>query len=98
MTLLCRQNNALSNARSKSEQLGLAWHVYQDKNMISYILVASTSLADDKASVFLRSLSAQLYEANSSFKKNPQSIDSLQAEASAIINELQANFDKTASA
>ena len=66
--------------------------------MISYILVTSPRLADEKAFVYLRSLSAQLYETNAAFKKNPQSIDSLQQEASKIIAELQQNFDKTASA
>ena len=71
MTLLCRQNNALTGARSKSEQMGYAWHIYQDKNMISYILVTHSKFPDEKATSFLRQLSDQLYESCAEFKKNP---------------------------
>jgi|APCry1669190731_1035312.scaffolds.fasta_scaffold409227_1 hypothetical protein len=39
--------------------------------MICYIVVTRESVSDEKANEFLKSLSAQLYEQNSDFKKNP---------------------------
>lgn len=85
MTLLCRQNNAVTSSRAKSEQMGFAWHILMDKNMILYIMVSHTRLADDRAGRFLQQLSGQLYEQNAEFKKNPQTIESLEGEARGII-------------
>lgn len=94
MTLLCRQNSAVHGTRTKSEHMGYSWHIYQDRNMICYILVTHSSLQDEVATEFLKSLSTQLYEQNSDFKKNPQSITSLDTQAKHIINELQSRFGK----
>ena len=63
--------------------------------MICYILVTHAGLSDEVASDFLKALSAQLYEQNADFKKNPQSITSLDTQAKHIINDLQAKFGKT---
>ena len=95
MTLLCRQNNSMGGERSKSEFKGYAWHIYQDRNLICYILVTKKTFADEGATSFLRQLSATLYEKSPEFKKNPQNISTLQSEANHIILELQQNFGKT---
>lgn len=46
--------------------------------MILYVLVTHVSMPDDKATHFLRMLSAQLYEFSSEFKRNPQQVSSLE--------------------
>jgi hypothetical protein len=71
MTLLCRQNNATNQTRSKSDHLGYSWHIMQDRNLICYILVCSQQFADEDATLFMKSLSTALYEQSSEFKKNP---------------------------
>ena len=71
MTLLCRQNQAVSGSRQKTEHLGFSWHIYQDKNMISYIIVSHQNLPDEYATNFLRQLSSILYERHVDFRQNP---------------------------
>ena len=74
MTLLCRQNQTVQGARTKSDHMGFSWHIFQDKNMISYIIVSHSDLPDEYATNFLRSLSSILYDRHSDFKSNPQTI------------------------
>ena len=52
MQLLSRQSQSVST--QKCEQLGFAWHIYQDRNLISYILVSDVGLPDEYAMTFLR--------------------------------------------
>ena len=94
LTLLCRQNSLINGTRQKSEQMGYAWHIIQDKNMICYILVTSKEMPDEVASSFLKNLSNQLYESSWEFKSNPQSISTLEVEAKTIIDGLQTNLGK----
>ena len=93
MTLLCRQNNQVVGSRQKSVHLNYAWHMYQDKNMISYTIVTHSDFPDEYAHNFLRGLSTMLYERSPEFKKNPQSIQTLDTMARHVIHELQASFD-----
>mmetsp|Transcript_39557 Transcript_39557/g.51823 ORF Transcript_39557/g.51823 Transcript_39557/m.51823 type:complete len:122 (+) Transcript_39557:53-418(+) len=74
LTLLCRQSNQVMGARQKSVHLNMAWHMFQDKNMISYVIVTHADFPDEYAHNFLKGLSNMLYERSSEFKKNPQSI------------------------
>ena len=50
---------------------------------------------DEQATQFMKQLSQALYERSSEFKKNPQDVATLQAQANVIILELQAGFSKT---
>jgi len=71
MTLLCRQNNQISGSRSKTEHMGFSWHLFQDKNMISYVIVTHNDLHDEHATNFLRGLSSLLYDRHADFRANP---------------------------
>lgn len=46
MTLLTRQSNQVGSSRSKSVYLGFAWHMHQDRNMISYVIVTHMDFPD----------------------------------------------------
>ncbi len=48
--------------------------MYQDKNMISYVIVTHSSFPDEFAFNFLQGLSNMLYERSPEFRKNPQGI------------------------
>ena len=93
MMLLCRQNNQVVAARGKSVHLNMAWHTYQDHNMISYVIVTHCSFPDEYANNFLKGLANMLYERNPEFKKNPQIIASLDTMARHVILELQSSFN-----
>ena len=93
MMLLCRQNNQVVGTRAKSSHLNFSWHLYQDRNMISYVIVTHSSFPDEYANNFLKGLSNMLYERNAEFRKNPQGISSLDTMARHVIVELQASFD-----
>lgn len=93
MTLLCRQTNQVAGTRAKTQHLGYAWHIFQDRNMISYVIVTSGAYPDAFANNFLRGLSNMLYERNADFKKNPNGIQSLDTLARHVIVELQSSFD-----
>ena len=73
--------------------MNFAWHMFQDRNMISYIIVTHLDFPDQYANNFLKGLSNMLYERNAEFRKNPMGIQSLDAMARHVIMELQASFD-----
>ena len=93
MTLLCRQNNQVTGSRQKTIHLNFAWHMFQDRNMISYTIVTHTDFPDQFANNFLKGLSNMLYERSPEFKKNPHGIETLDTMARHVIHELQASFD-----
>ena len=93
MNLLCKQNNQVVGARAKTVHMNFAWHMFQDRNMISYIIVTHLDFPDQYANNFLKGLSNMLYERNAEFRKNPMGIQSLDAMARHVIMELQASFD-----
>ena len=88
MSLLCRQSNQVVGARSKSVHLDFAWHMFQDRNMISYVVVTHLDFPDPYADNFLRGLSNMLYQRNPEFKSNPHGIASLDTMARHVILEL----------
>ena len=61
--------------------------------MISYTIVTHVSFPDEYANNFLKGLSNMLYERSPEFRKNPQSIQTLDTMARHVIHELQASFD-----
>lgn len=67
--------------------------MYQDRNMISYVIVTHLDFPDHFADNFLRGLSNKLYEKSPDFKNNPHGIDTLDTMARHVILELQATFD-----
>ena len=73
--------------------LNFAWHIFQDRNMISYVIVTHKNFPDTFASNFLRGLSSKLYQLSPEFRQNPQQIQSMDTMARHVINELQASFD-----
>lgn len=73
--------------------LNYAWHMFQDRNMISYVICTHASFPDEYANNFLKGLSNMLYERSSEFRKNPQGIQTLDTMARHVIHELQASFD-----
>ena len=67
--------------------------MFQDKNMISYVIVTHADFPDQYANNFLSGLSNMLYERSPEFRKNPQGIHTLDTMARHVIHELQASFD-----
>ena len=47
LTLLSRQNSMVGEPRSKTQQLGYSWHIFQDRNLICYILVTAETFPDE---------------------------------------------------
>ena len=73
--------------------MNYAWHMYQDRNMVSYTIVTHANFPDEYANNFLKGLSIMLYERSAEFRKNPQGITTLDTMARHVIHELQASFD-----
>lgn len=71
MTLLCKQNNQVSGQRQKSVHSNFAWHMFQDRNMISYTIVTHLDFPDEYAHNFLKGLSNKLYDRSPEFRNNP---------------------------
>ena len=68
--------------------LNFAWHLFQDRNMISYVIVTHKDFPDEFANNFLRGLSSKLYELSPEFRQNPQHIQSMDTMARHVIHEL----------